>query len=520
MPDTARAQALPCETGAGADVAGDVNEQWFKPFLEPLSWIGGSWALVPVLYFVLHLYLPAQFPTLDDVRERLADPKNRKSIRDELERPSTWLERYRAAIGRLNGALDRFFGEGLWHWRVFERSLTIALVYPVVLFFLGWLFGGSGKIGAMTVFPDAPALQRWLSGGVIVAFTVFLIWYFSRNIPQKVADLITARLRSIWPDLSPGLLSTIDGLIYIGVVVGVGVGVISGIGLIDLTSGVGVGVGVFGVVVFGVVVVGVFGVVVGVGVLLVRGLGNESIVFAIFYILLPIVNALFDYLSWIATRYFLRKAEIADRHHGKTFFLSGHIIADAFIAFMCLFGLAFVSGLTLETASLAIEYLGLPPLRWQDMMVQAINAPFPSGLLMIGMLLTTLAPTLLHLVAGLAAILAMATPGAHAHAARITDDIDAESRQIVAAYYFRRAIITFVPAAVLCTSLLAAIGYAAFNWKQLEAAPNAAVGASYYLIGTAHCGAAVVRGACPLWPNPEKTPKTAPKPTATSPART
>lgn len=61
---------------------------------------------------------------------------------------------YRKALNYGLGIVSKFFGKGLFTLRAFGSCLTIAFFYPILLFFLSWVFGGPSTIGQEGMMPD------------------------------------------------------------------------------------------------------------------------------------------------------------------------------------------------------------------------------------------------------------------------------------------------------------------------------------------------------------------------------
>ena len=114
------------------------------------------------------------------------------------------------------------------------------------------------------------------------------------------------------------------------------------------------------------------------------------------YLLLPFINALFDYVSVKYSRYFSTRIAAGE----GAWMVSMHLLLDAVLALLFFFGLLLAlpplidgyNWLCSDSASL------LPPIDWRELALQARDDPWGAGFLVTLMLLSTLIPTLLHLL--------------------------------------------------------------------------------------------------------------------------
>jgi len=128
---------------------------------------------------------------------------------------------------------------------------------------------------------------------------------------------------------------------------------------------------------------------------------NGALLILIFYAVVPTVNAAFDWSSWIATRRLLsRLAGVRG-----IFVITGHAVLDLFFAILFLAGLSVVLPFFIEITNVVFAAMSGPNLEWRLMLGAAIDDPLGGGILVTGMLLTTLIPTVLHLSMALVALL-------------------------------------------------------------------------------------------------------------------
>jgi len=62
------------------------------------------------------------------------------------------------------------------NWKAFDRCLLIFHIYPIVLYLLGWLFGGSSKVGGVFMLPDVVLWPGRLWRVALVAIMGTAIW--------------------------------------------------------------------------------------------------------------------------------------------------------------------------------------------------------------------------------------------------------------------------------------------------------------------------------------------------------
>jgi len=224
----------------------------------------------------------------------------------------------------------------------------------------------------------------------------------------------------------------------------------------------------------------------------------------IFFCFLPLINALFDYVSLQAARILLASAA-AETLNGAKLLLD--LFLDIVIALLCLGGLAFCTGLLLEAASHFNASATGREIYWAAHLIAATQSVFGDGFLFVGMLMTTLVPTIIHLVLGLVAITLQGAHRAAALAARIKDGMDEADIQAVAHHQATRQtrrVAGVLLALGLSAGLVAVIFRIGIDTVDAtgHATPHPAMN---YLVRVTMCGASIVNGrACPLfaWPRP------------------
>ena len=111
----------------------------------------------------------------------------------------------------------------------------------------------------------------------------------------------------------------------------------------------------------------------------------------VFLVLLPLLNAVLDFLSLGISRGLLSHALRGNPGLGR---IGGHIFLDVVLATIFLFLLAAVLPFVLEGLN---QIFGWVVVNWREYLAKASSDPLGEGLVVTGMLVTTLIPTFLHL---------------------------------------------------------------------------------------------------------------------------
>lgn len=146
---------------------------------------------------------------------------------------------------------------------------------------------------------------------------------------------------------------------------------------------------------------GGFGVILYLGVFDSHTFEYKSIIFLLFFFILPLLNSLFDWLSWWATRALgqrlLKVLEPARSFWRRLAALLGHGFADLAAAVALLLLMAFALGLGFQAYNdLAVSGGDKPPFDLPGMIAATAQHPWREGFWLTLMLLTTLLPTFGH----------------------------------------------------------------------------------------------------------------------------
>jgi len=310
---------------------------------------------------------------------------------------------YKLLLKDVLNFLNKYLGPlKLFSYQAFDKHLLFSLIYSFVFLYLVWLFGGDGKIGTLEVIPN----KNRVIVSLYLIFEIIIIYLLSSHAKQ-IRNFLAKQV----PYFSHQS-NTWQALLVAAIVVGVGVGVIAGwvVDVVGVVAAVVVGVGVVAAVVVGVVgVVTVVGVVVST---LINHIDPNTILYLLFFLILPLINAIFDYISMLFSRYFAKK--ILETHNKWKVFLD--LVLDLLIAALLFVALALTLFYVIEFSNVHIikdEALLIPIETYKT---QLMSNPFDKDVLWITlMFVSTLLPTLMHLFLGLYSFVAFVLVKPHLH---------------------------------------------------------------------------------------------------------
>ncbi len=135
---------------------------------------------------------------LDDLRDRLKNPKGAAFYQDALKDMLDWADGF-------------FGGPGPWSARAYDRMLLLAVAYPVLSALIGWAaFGDAGNLGAALGLAKSGdglfrlAVMIWLAGSVLLFSLSFRLdgWKFWAMVilPPLVYKYGLSALQGLFPD--------------------------------------------------------------------------------------------------------------------------------------------------------------------------------------------------------------------------------------------------------------------------------------------------------------------------------
>ncbi len=370
---------LPCTPGGpGVDILGVCFVA--DPVIE-----GILYALVPIYGFFF---------------AALTGPKWRARIRGWLY-GATWSTAYAGLLDWLLAGLDRVFGPPCPGAR-FERCFAFALIYAVMLL---WIQGGYAET------------RGWVDGVIglaVFAFVATGTFYLFRWIRKRHETArLTAehRARRIWLHMrEQGAYLALGTLIWIGAFAAAGAvaqaqahaGAFAGRSS-QAHSQAHLAGAVAGA------LVAVAGALAVAGAARRRSDGAVAVAIAVaaVFLLLPLLNALFDWPSWWASRWLMTRLRDDATRPGlarRIGAVLGHLALDLGLALICLFGLA----AALAAFAHAIDVPGL----WRATAARARHRSRAMGLNMTVMMVSTLVPTVIHLFFAVFALAVVRPPWA------------------------------------------------------------------------------------------------------------
>ena len=425
-------------------------------FAEP-----DRWAIVGVIVGMLALVLPLLRALRNDIIERLRlDPAYRQQLARSLVRSALSIH-YFAGLEKGINWLNSNMGRRQDWVRGILWCFAIAFVYATSFLFLGWAWTGTATtFGGFDLLPDGrdqPIASRWFRISSILtawASSIFLVMrlasierWITRTITKTNIYLLTVAIVavgifSIGYFNDNNLMRSEMIICGIGIVTVVGLGVVASrsasigaFAAVGLTAivvtlacafaaafaknqtiafNVSVAVGwaaavavaiayYLGVRISKVALVGV-GVAIaaatGISLLGLLGLGEPGHAFSLILLVLviPLVNSILDWLSWMISRWLAEDIAAAKQHGFRPKFFVLHVIVDIAAAFFLLAILAICLPRTIKLfAWLYSALIEFGPQAIDRFLCKSANDPLGQGLWATAMLLSTLLPTLLHM---------------------------------------------------------------------------------------------------------------------------
>ena len=296
---------------------------------------------------------------------------------------------YKNSLKKVLNQIDSIFGNlELVSYKALDKHILFSILYTFLFFYIVWLFGGDGKIGELQLIQSENRL-------VVTLYLFFVIttFYFSFKYLDTIIDFIINKI----PFIDDNSLSAegeggVVGLVGLGLVgaVGLGLGLELRFVLVVVVGGVVVG----GVGVVGGVIVGV-----GVGVVVSNSLNADGILLLLFFLILPFINAIFDYLSMYLSRYFAQNI-LKTNNKWKVF---ADLILDLVFGIILAFGLAYILFYTIDYANTSIindKMLHIPIEHYKELFLT--GDVFNRDILWITMMFaSTLIPTFMHFILAL-----------------------------------------------------------------------------------------------------------------------
>lgn len=323
---------------------------------------------------------------------------------------------YLITVQRLNLWLAEWFGPA-FSGQAFERCLAIAFIFPIALFLVTLVANGiashSISLGEVALFALAYAVFAYV---IVAAFKNLLdlirrAWTQFGGDPdtaQTIARVLLGGFAVMTAfTISFAIASTFSGqLSNAGAVLG------SMAGGFALAFALAIAFALAGAALFSIAVAILAGAALAFA-------SDFAFLLFLFFVLLPVVNASVDWLSWGATRFFLKHAECAEPDLRGGLKVGGAVLGAFISGAALMVVLAALLPNVLEVLNVLFGLAKIPPFDWRAMVAKAVSAPWTGGLFVTGMLMTAIVPASSQLIVGLAGILARLTPGARTAAETI-----------------------------------------------------------------------------------------------------
>lgn len=363
-----------------------------------MDWLAVLGIVVAILGAV---FSGAWFFGYQHYRQRLKESAGKRlEAAQLLFAPSGWVY-YLARLRRILNNLDVWMGSLDEGGQLFSRCVSMAFIYPFVFLTISWLVNGSATIGNAELIPASGSLSfiEWF----LIALGLAAIAVLAAITVLAVA---IARVGSAGFAVAGTVLAAILGFLAIaGSITGAfdGLDVITGIvvaAAVAVTfAGSGAGAGA------ALTAVAVAGVVAFVTLLDGTSLADPKITsWLLFIILLPPINAVFDWASWWASRALgrnlvstLEKPEVTTWRRIRT--LLRDMFLDIIIAVVLLTMLAYFMPRLIDAWNGFVVMLEgeEAPIDLVDYLCAAARNPLTDGLWATLMLFSTLIPTIGHL---------------------------------------------------------------------------------------------------------------------------
>ncbi len=457
--------------------------------IELISWQGwgvtGSIATLLILFTTILLWL-LPFPS-GSVRAQLEAVTDRVDLRARLgaEQP---FARYRTAARRFNAWLQQWFGPP-WSAQAFERCVAIAFVFPVALFLTASVLYGY-KHGSIT----SGEVLLFLFGVVMVSIIVRTVSHLIYWLVQRMWRTVGGdnELAEIIARILLGAFAVVFAFAIAFAVASSLAGQFSDIGTVVFAILGGFAFAFAFALAFAIAGVWALGIALVIVTALALTMAKQFAFFLLlFFVILPVLNALMDWVSWAVTRYLIGWIKQAPDGPPGVAMVVGILLANVGAALVFTFGLAILLPIGLEITDLVLSLFGRQAFDWRGVAMQAVGAPWDEGLFVTGMLLTPLVPSIANMTTGLAALATPYTRGASGAIHVISDHPeatpdDAEIRSAMRAVYLAR--LWYLPALAVSLTVYVAV-WTVFYLSQIPVAE--------FLYAVALCSTSWSHGQCP-----------------------
>ncbi len=435
--------------------------------LSLVIWQGwGVLSVMAVLTALLGTILLWLLPFPDSsLSAQLTTYPNRMALKDRLGAAPPF-RTYLTTLHRFNEWLSEWFGPA-FSGQAFERCLALAFFFPITLFLISLVANGLAS-RAITW----PELFVFLAAFIVIAFIVAVAFRNFLRLSERAwkafggdKDLAQTIARVLMGGFAVMVAFTISFSLASAFS-----GTSSSTGSVLSAMAGGFVLAFAFVLAYALAGAALFSIAIAI-------LGGAALAFAsrfafllfLFFILLPVVNASVDWLSWGLTRFILRKAERAGPTLTGKAQVAGLVLVTFIWGALMMIALSALLPNMLEGLNYAFTLAKLPPFSWQPLAFRAAKAPWTDGFFVTGMILTAIVPAASQVVVGLTGMLARFTPGVATAAEAISDHPEApltasEKRQAIRTLMISRvwyAVATaFVGLAIAAAAVLISVLHA------------------------------------------------------------
>ena len=338
---------------------------------------------------------------------------------------------------------------------------SFAILYLFIVFLIIWLLGGSNTIGVLEILPKKDTLLDKFFF-IFLFFLILILILLNNNykklninilstlIPQKyikffgghkiyysiIASIFVYILyKNILISIITLIFSLVLNLTTLSILVLSLFFSFGAIGLMCFGISIAISVGKFRLPSVGIIVLNSsVALTIGIGIYLILSEGyffneyNSSLL--VFLLIIPFLNAILDFISLTVSRYFSQK--IAD---GESIFLIiFHLLLDLILAVILFVGLAYILYYGIELFNALVDKNLQIPIK--EMLTDTIKEPFAlKNAWITFMLLSTLIPTLLHILLAISTFGLQITKLSPFYAKLIGESEGRESKKIKAALF-------------------------------------------------------------------------------------
>jgi hypothetical protein len=371
-------------------------------------------ALMALLAAILSWLLPLPNRSLDRQLERFEDRMALKARLGEMPAFQT----YFLTQKRLSEWLMEWFGPP-FSAQAFERNLAIAFLFPIALFLVALIANGMAQgrvhLGEVALF---------CAGFAVIAYVIAAAL---RNLLEIIERMWTAfggdpSLAAILARLLLGAFAVMVAFTIAFAIASVFSGDAASAASVLGAMGGGFALAFALTAAFALAGAALFTVVLAIiGVAALAFASQFAFLLFLFFVLIPVVNAGLDWLTWGITRRLMSKMRRFPGDLNGLAAAAGLMLASFAVAAAMMVALAIVLPNAIEIMNRLFALAGLSTFKWRDLVASAANAPWSEGLFVTGMLLTAIAPASTYLIVGLAGTLARFTPGALTAASYLSD---------------------------------------------------------------------------------------------------